>query len=110
MVYNDDSTDWNICAKKIEIDGDKLKKSYDSKVCSFSNGRLKKEINFGNSFTWDLSNLSSYINETDKIDFSDLNDTIIASVEYKDGSIIKRGFNIEFDKNGVAHFSEFEVK
>ena len=110
MVYNDDLTDWNICAKKIEIGGDKLKKSYDSKVWSFSNGRFKKEINFGNSFTWDLSNLSSYINETDKIDFSDLNDTIIASVEYKDGSIIKRGFNIEFDKNGVAHFSEFEVK
>jgi len=110
MVYNDDSTDWNICAKKIEISGDRLKKSYDSKVCSFSNGRFKKEINFGNSFTWDLSNLSSYINETDKIDFNDLNDTIIASVEYKDCSIIKRGFNIEFDKNGVAHFSEFEVK
>ena len=76
----------------------------------FVSGRFKKEINFCNSFTWDLSNLSSYINETDKIDFSDLNDTIIASVEYKDGSIIKRGFNIEFDKNGVAHFSEFEVK
>lgn len=44
MVYNDDSTDWNICAKKIEIGGDKLKKSYDSKVCSFSNGRFKKKL------------------------------------------------------------------
>ena len=57
-----------------------------------------------------FSEVTFAINETDKIDFSDLNDTIIASVEYKDGSIIKRGFNIEFDKNGVAHFSEFEVK
>ena len=81
-----------------------------AKYALFQTADSKKKFNFGNSFTWDLSNLSSYINETDKIDFSDLNDTIIASVEYNDGSIIKRGFNIEFDKNGVAHFSEFEVK
>ncbi len=110
MVYDDDLSDWNIYTKKIEISGDKLKKSYESGVCSFSNGRFKKEINFGNSFTWDLADLSSYIAETDKIDFDDLNDTVIATVEYKDGSIIKRGFNIEFDKNGIAHFSELEIK
>ena len=32
----------------------------------------------------------------------DLNDTITAVIEYKDGSVIKRGFNIEFDKDGVG--------
>lgn len=109
-VFDDDMGNWYTDAKKVEITGDKLQKSYDSGVCSFSNGKFKKEINFGNSFTWNLTYLSSYISETNEFNFSDLNDTVTATVEYKDGSVIKRGFNIEFDKNGVGSIREVEIK
>lgn len=109
-VFDDDMGNWYKDARKVEITGDKLQKSYDSGVCSFSNGKFKKEINFGNGFTWDLTYLGSYLSETDEIKLSDLNDTVIVTVEYKDGSVIKRGFNIEFDKNGVGSISEVEVK
>ncbi len=77
---------------------------------SSSNGKFKKEINFGNSFTWALTYLGSYISETEEIKFSDLNDMLIATVEYKDGSVIKRGFRVEFDNNGVGSIREIEVK
>ena len=109
-VFDDDMGNWYKDARKVEITGDKLQKSYDSGVCSFSNGKFKKEINFGNSFTWDLTYLGSYLSETDEIKLSDLNDTVIVTVEYKDGSVIKRGFNIEFDNDGVGSISEVEVK
>lgn len=109
-VFDDDMGNWYTDAKKVEIGADKLQKSYDSGVCSFSNGKFKKEINFGNSFTWDLTYLGSYISETEEIKFSDLNDTVIATVEYKGGSVIKRGFRVEFDNNGVGSIREIEVK
>lgn len=109
-VFDDDMGNWYKDARKVEITGDKLQKSYDSGVCSFSNGKFKKEINFGNSFTWDLTYLGSYLSETDEIKLSDLNDTVIVTVEYKDGSVIKRGFNIEFDNDGVGRINEVEVK
>lgn len=109
-VFDDDMGNWYKDARKVEITGDKLQKSYDSGVCSFSNGKFKKEINFGNSFTWDLTYLGSYLSETDEIKFGDLNDTVIVTVEYKDGSVIKRGFNIEFDNDGVGRINEVEVK
>lgn len=109
-VFDDDMGNWYKDARKVEITGDKLQKSYDSGVCSFSNGKFKKEINFGNSFTWDLTYLGSYRSETDEIKLSDLNDTVIVTVEYKDGSVIKRGFNIEFDNDGVGRINEVEIK
>ncbi len=109
-VFDDDMGNWYKDARKVEITGDKLQKSYDSGVCSFSNGKFKKEINFGNSFTWDLTYLGSYLSETDEIKLSDLNDTVIVTVEYKDGSVIKRGFNIEFDNDGVGRINEVEIK
>lgn len=109
-VFDDDMGNWYKDARKVEITGDKLQKSYDSGVCSFSNGKFKKEINFGNGFTWDLTYLGSYLSETDEIKLGDLNDTVIVTVEYKDGSVIKRGFNIEFDNDGVGRISETEVK
>lgn len=109
-VFDDDMGNWYKDARKVEITGDKLQKSYDSGVCSFSNGKFKKEINFGNSFTWDLTYLGSYLSETDEIKFSDLNDTVIVTVEYKDGSVIKRGFNVEFDNDGVGRINEVEIK
>lgn len=109
-VFDDDMGNWYKDARKVEITGDKLQKSYDSGVCSFSNGKFKKEINFGNSFTWDLTYLGSYLSKTDEIKLSDLNDTVIVTVEYKDGSVIKRGFNIEFDNDGVGRINEVEVK
>lgn len=109
-VFDDDMGNWYKDARKVEITGDKLQKSYDSGVCSFSNGKFKKEINFGNGFTWDLTYLGSYLSETDEIKLSDLNDTVIVTVEYKDGSVIKRGFNIEFDNDGVGRINEVEVK
>lgn len=109
-VFDDDMGNWYKDARKVEITGDKLQKSYDSGVCSFSNGKFKKEINFGNGFTWDLTYLGSYLSETDEIKLSDLNDTVIVTVEYKDGSVIKRGFNIEFDNDGVGRINETEVK
>lgn len=109
-LFDDDMGNWYKDARKVEITGDKLQKSYDSGVCSFSNGKFKKEINFGNGFTWDLTYLGSYLSETDEIKLSDLNDTVIVTVEYKDGSVIKRGFNIEFDNDGVGSISEVEVK
>lgn len=109
-VFNDDMGNWYKDARKVEITGDKLQKSYDSGVCSFSNGKFKKEINFGNGFTWDLTYLGSYLSETDEIKLGDLNDTVIVTVEYKDGSVIKRGFNIEFDNDGVGRINEVEVK
>ena len=109
-VFDDDMGNWYKDARKVEITGDKLQKSYDSGVCSFSNGKFKKEINFGNGFTWDLTYLGSYLSETDKIKLGDLNDTVIVTVEYKDGSVIKRGFNIEFDNDGVGRINETEVK
>lgn len=109
-VFDDDMGNWYKDARKVEITGDKLQKSYDSSVCSFSNGKFKKEINFGNGFTWDLTYLGSYLSETDEINLGDLNDTVIVTVEYKDGSVIKRGFNIEFDNDGVGRINETEVK
>lgn len=109
-VFDDDMGNWYKDARKVEITGDKLQKSYDSGVCSFSNGKFKKEINFGNGFTWDLTYLGSYLSETDEIKLGDLNDTVIVTVEYKDGSVIKRGFNIEFDNDGVGRINETEVK
>lgn len=109
-VFDDDMGNWYKDARKVEITGDKLQKSYDSGVCSFSNGKFKKEINFGNGFTWDLTYLGSYLSETDEIKLGDLNDTVIVTVEYKDGSVIKRGFNIEFDNDGVGRINEVEVK
>lgn len=109
-VFDDDMGNWYKDARKVEITGDKLQKSYDSGVCSFSNGKFKKEINFGNSFTWDLTYLGSYLSETDEIKLSDLNDTVIVTVEYKDGSVIKRGFNIDFDNDGVGRIKEVEIK
>lgn len=109
-VFDDDMGNWYKDARKVEITGDKLQKSYDSGLCSFSNGKFKKEINFGNSFTWDLTYLGSYLSETDEIKLSDLNDTVIVTVEYKDGSVIKRGFNIEFDNDGVGRINEVEIK
>lgn len=109
-VFDDDMGNWYKDARKVEITGDKLQKSYDSGVCSFSNGKFKKEINFGNSFTWDLTYLGSYLSETDEIKLSDFNDTVIVTVEYKDGSVIKRGFNVEFDNDGVGRINEVEVK
>lgn len=109
-VFDDDMGNWYKDARKVEITGDKLQKSYDSGVCSFSNGKFKKEINFGNGFTWDLAYLGSYLSETDEIKLGDLNDTVIVTVEYKDGSVIKRGFNIEFDNDGVGRINETEVK
>lgn len=109
-VFDDDMGNWHKDARKVEITGDKLQKSYDSGVCSFSNGKFKKEINFGNGFTWDLTYLGSYLSETDEIKLGDLNDTVIVTVEYKDGSVIKRGFNIEFDNDGVGRINEVEVK
>ncbi len=109
-VFDDDMGNWYKDARKVEITGDKLQKSYDSGVCSFSNGKFKKEINFGNSFTWDLTYLGSYLSETDEIKLSDLNDTVIVTIEYKDGSVIKRGFNIEFDNDGVGRINEVEIK
>lgn len=109
-IFDDDMGNWYKDARKVEITGDKLQKSYDSGVCSFSNGKFKKEINFGNGFTWDLTYLGSYLSETDEIKLGDLNDTVIVTVEYKDGSVIKRGFNIEFDNDGVGRINEVEVK
>lgn len=109
-IFDDDMGNWYKDARKVEITGDKLQKSYDSGVCSFSNGKFKKEINFGNGFTWDLTYLGSYLSETDEIKLGDLNDTVIVTVEYKDGSVIKRGFNIEFDNDGVGRINETEVK
>ena len=109
-VFDDDMGNWYKDARKVEITGDKLQKSYDSGVCSFSNGKFKKEINFGNGFTWDLTYLGSYLSETDEIKLGDLNDTVVVTVEYKDGSVIKRGFNIEFDNDGVGRINETEVK
>lgn len=109
-VFDDDMGNWYKDARKVEITGDKLQKSYDSGVCSFSNGKFKKEINFGNGFTWDLAYLGSYLSETDEIKLGDLNDTVIVTVEYKDGSVIKRGFNIEFDNDGIGRINEVEVK
>lgn len=109
-VFDDDMGNWYKDARKVEITGDKLQKSYDSGVCSFSNGKFKKEINFGNGFTWDLAYLGSYLSKTDEIKLGDLNDTVIVTVEYKDGSVIKRGFNIEFDNDGVGRINEVEVK
>lgn len=109
-IFDDDMGNWYKDARKVEITGDKLQKSYDSGVCSFSNGKFKKEINFGNGFTWDLTYLGSYLSETDEIKLGDLNDTAIVTVEYKDGSVIKRGFNIEFDNDGVGRINEVEVK
>lgn len=109
-VFDDDMGNWYKDARKVEITGDKLQKSYNSGVCSFSNGKFKKEINFGNGFTWDLTYLGSYLSETDEIKLGDLNDTVIVTVEYKDGSVIKRGFNIEFDNDGVGRINEVEVK
>ncbi len=109
-VFDDDMENWYKNARKVEISGNKLQKSYNSGVCSFSNGKFKKDINFGNSFTWNLTYLSSYISKTNEFNFSDLNDTITATIEYKDGSVIKRGFSIEFDKNGVGNIREVEVK
>lgn len=109
-VFDDDMGNWYKDARKVEITGDKLQKSYDSGVCTFSNGKFKKEINFGNGFTWDLTYLGSYLSETDEIKLSNLNDTVIVTVEYKDGSVIKRGFNIEFDNDGVGRINETEVK
>lgn len=109
-VFDDDMGNWYKDARKVGITGDKLQKSYDSGVCSFSNGKFKKEINFGNGFTWDLTYLGSYLSETDEIKLGDLNDTVIVTVEYKDGSLIKRGFNIEFDNDGVGRINETEVK
>lgn len=109
-VFDDDMGNWYTDARKVEISGDKLKKSYDSGICSFSNGKFKKEVNFGNSFTWNLTYLPSYISKTSDFNFSDLNDTITAVIEYKDGSVIKRGFNIEFDKDGVGSIREVEIK
>ena len=109
-VFDDDMENWYTDARKVEISGDKLQKSYDSGICSFSNGKFKKEVNFGNSFTWNLTYLPSYISKTSDFNFSDLNDTITAVIEYKDGSVIKRGFNIEFDKEGVGSIREVEIK
>lgn len=109
-VFDDDMGNWYKDARKVEITGDKLQKSYDSGVCSFSNGKFKKEINFGNGFIWDLTYLGSYLSETNEIKLGDLNDTVIVTVEYKDGSVIKRGFNIEFDNDGVGRINEVEVK
>ena len=109
-VFDDDMGNWYTDARKVEISGDKLQKSYDSGICSFSNGKFKKEVNFGNSFTWNLTYLPTYISKTSDFNFSDLNDTITAVIEYKDGSVIKRGFNIEFDKDGVGSIREVEIK
>ena len=109
-VFDDDMENWYTDARKVEISGDKLQKSYDSSICSFSNGKFKKEVNFGNSFTWNLTYLPTYISKTSDFNFSDLNDTITAVIEYKDGSVIKRGFNIEFDKDGVGSIREVEIK
>ena len=109
-IYDEDTEDWYTDGRKVEISADKLQKSYDSKMCSFSNGMFKKDINFGNSFTWDLTYLSSYISETDKFNYNDLNDTVIATIEYNDGTVIKRGFDIKFNNNGVGHISEIDIK
>lgn len=109
-VFDDDMGNWYTDARQVEISGDKLQKSYDSGICSFSNGKFKKEVNFGNSFTWNLTYLPTYISKTSDFNFSDLNDTITAVIEYKDGSVIKRGFNIEFDKDGVGSIREVEIK
>ena len=57
-----------------------------------------------------LKCLLSGVNVKDEKAVGNLMKNIDVRVEYKDGSVIKRGFNIEFDNDGVGRINEVEIK
>ena len=87
---------------QISMSADELEFSVNSGLFRWSTG--KGQINKGYDVYWSVSEeLRNAIGNNIDFDLSEIDDKIIFTVKYSDGSVEKASVNLQFDKDGYMH-------
>lgn len=91
--------------KNIDVNGDEMQKSKDSKT--FEMGVGEKEINPGCAITYKHSyEFCQMLEQKPDFDLSTLTDTLVFTVNYKDGKKAVTNINVNFNADGLAIMSD----